>query len=61
MLEVYHRRNSVQNITGLSRSMIYEMMDRDEFPRPIRIGRRAVAWRESDLLKWQAQREADAA
>ena len=61
MLETYHRRSAVQNITGLSRSLIYEMMERGEFPRPIRIGKRAVAWRESDLVKWQAQREADAA
>lgn len=61
MLETYHRRNVVQNITGLSRSLIYEMMERGEFPRPIRIGKRAVAWRESDLAKWQAHREADAA
>ncbi|MBL4874616.1 MAG: AlpA family phage regulatory protein [Rhodobacteraceae bacterium] len=55
MLDTYHRRNAVEKITGLSRSLIYEMMARDEFPRPIRIGRRAVAWRESDIVNWQAQ------
>ena len=56
MLEIYHRRNAVQNITGLSRSLIYEMMERGDFPRPARIGKQAVAWRESDLAKWQAER-----
>jgi prophage regulatory protein len=57
MLEKYYRRPAVENITGLSRSLIYEMMDRNEFPRPIRIGRRAVAWRETDIADWQAARK----
>ncbi|MBL4874249.1 MAG: AlpA family phage regulatory protein [Rhodobacteraceae bacterium] len=61
MLEIYHRRSSVEKITGLSRSLIYEMMAREEFPRPIRIGRRAVAWRESDIAEWQARCASDAA
>ncbi|MBL1436003.1 MAG: AlpA family phage regulatory protein [Rhodobacteraceae bacterium] len=61
MLDSYHRRKSVEKITGLSRSMIYEQMERGEFPRPIRIGRRAVAWRESDIAAWQAAREASSA
>lgn len=57
MLEVYHRRNTVEKITGLSRSLIYEMINRGEFPRPIRIGKRAVAWRESDIAEWQSHVE----
>lgn len=61
MLETYHRRKVVEKITGLSRSLIYDMMEQGAFPRPIKIGRRAVAWRETDLIKWQAAREADAA
>lgn len=57
MTEQHHRRPAVEKITGLSRSTIYEMMDREEFPRPVRIGRRAVAWRDSDLASWLAERE----
>ena len=56
MLEKHYRRPEVEALTGLSRSTIYELMDRGEFPRPVLIGRRAVAWRESDLAKWQAAR-----
>ena len=56
MLEKHHRRSSVEKITGLSRSTIYDMMDRNEFPRPVRVGRRAVAWPESTIQQWLAER-----
>ena len=56
MPEHHLRRPAVEIVTGLSRSTIYEMMDRGEFPRPIRIGRRAVAWPESSVLAWLADR-----
>lgn len=41
------RRPEVEARIGLSRSSIYAMMDRGEFPRPRRIGQRAVAWDEA--------------
>ena len=50
------RRPAVEATTGLSRSTIYDMMDRGEFPRPVRIGRRAVAWPESVVRAWLADR-----
>ena len=61
MLERYLRKKSVLEHTGLSQSLLYEMMARDEFPRPVKIGRRAVAWRESEIAEWQAQHSYDAA
>lgn len=39
----YIRRPDVEALIGLSRSTIYRMMDADEFPRPIRLTRKAVA------------------
>jgi prophage regulatory protein len=33
------------------------MMARGDFPRPVRLGKRAVGWRESDLQDWLASRE----
>jgi prophage regulatory protein len=50
------RRPAVEAVTGLSRSSIYEMMDKGEFPRPIRIGKRAVAWPQSTIEEWLANR-----
>lgn len=42
--------------TGLARSTIYDQMEKGTFPRPIRIGERAVAWRDSDIEDWIASR-----
>ena len=38
------RRPEVERRTGLSRSTIYAMMDEGSFPRPLRLGKRAVGW-----------------
>lgn len=46
------RLPEVREMTGLSTSRIYALMDEKLFPRPIRIGIRAVAWLKSDLDKW---------
>ena len=38
------RRPAVEARVGLSRAWIYSAMEKGEFPRPVKIGRRAVAW-----------------
>ncbi len=38
--------------TGLSRSTIYEMIKRGEFPRQFKLGARAVGWVADDVLAW---------
>lgn len=49
----------VQRTVGLSRSTIYVMIAEGEFPRPIKLGRRAVGWRESDIAEWLKNRTHD--
>jgi prophage regulatory protein len=56
MAEQHLRRPAVEAATGLSRSSLYAMMDAGEFPRPIRIGKRAVAWPQSTVEAWLATR-----
>ncbi|WP_374015346.1 helix-turn-helix transcriptional regulator [Phaeobacter sp. A36a-5a] len=43
MAEKHYRRPEVEALTGLSRTTIYAMMSRGEFPRPVR--RHARPWR----------------
>lgn len=50
------RLREVRDRTGLSRSTIYAWMQRKQFPSPVRLSQRAVAWRESDIDKWIAER-----
>ncbi|MEM9434200.1 MAG: AlpA family phage regulatory protein [Pseudomonadota bacterium] len=46
------RRPKVEELTSLSASAIYKKIELGTFPRPVRIRRQAVAWRESDILTW---------
>lgn len=50
------RRKEVEQITGRSRSAIYEAMAAGTFPKPVKIGARAVAWPESVIRNWIAER-----
>ena len=52
MAEKLLRRPEVEAMTGLSRAGIYDKMAKGDFPRPMRLGPRAVAWRESDVQEW---------
>ena len=42
----------VMEITSLSKSTIYRMIRSGDFPSPLQIGSKSVAWRQIDLEKW---------
>ena len=50
-----YRLPEVMKFTGLSRSSIYLRISTDEFPQPVKIGRRAVGWPEDSIIAWQAK------
>ena len=54
--EKHLRRPAVEELTGLSRSSIYDLMAKNAFPRPVRLTGKAVAWPESAIAEWLAQR-----
>jgi prophage regulatory protein len=60
-LQKVFRLPAVQDVTGKSRSEIYEDIARGAFPPPFKLseGGRAVAWLESDLVEWQRARIAE--
>lgn len=47
------RLPSVMRETAHCRSSIYAAISEGRFPAPVRIGRRAVAWRQEDIEKWK--------
>jgi prophage regulatory protein len=51
------RRREVEARIGLACSTIYAMMADNRFPRPVKIGRRAVGWIEEDINQWIADRK----
>ena len=50
------REPAVEEKTGLSESSIYAKIAKDQFPKPIKLGARAVAWLESDVEAWMDER-----
>lgn len=46
------RRQKVEELIGLSRASIYRLIDKGEFPRPVRVSPKAVRWKESDVTAW---------
>ena len=57
---VFLRRKAVQEKTGLPESTLYALVAKGRFPKPIKLGERAVAWLESDVEAWQAEKLAAA-
>lgn len=55
-LVAFVRMAAVVRMTGLGRSTIYRLIGEDKFPSPVRLARRAVAWRRIDLERWSAER-----
>lgn len=53
-----YRLKEVCALIKLSPASIYRLIEAEAFPKPIRIGVKAVAWRETDLEEWLASREA---
>ena len=53
------RSREVQQRTGLSRTTIWRLEREGSFPKRVQISRNAVAWRESDVAAWIAQKGGD--
>jgi prophage regulatory protein len=43
---------SVINITGISRTSIYNRIEEGTFPKQINLGERSVGWVKSEILEW---------
>jgi prophage regulatory protein len=50
------RLAEVIHSTGRSRSSIYSDIKEGVFPKPVKIGKRSVAWSSEDISNWIANR-----
>ena len=46
------RLDGVRFQTGLSKSTIYDKIKEGTFPKPLKLGARAVGWLQSDINAW---------
>ncbi len=54
----YLRLPDVKAETGLGKTSIYHLIREGEFPKPVKISSRAVAWREGAIEAWKADGQA---
>ncbi|MBQ0759451.1 MAG: AlpA family phage regulatory protein [Zhongshania sp.] len=54
--EALLRRKQVEARTGLPRSSLYALISANKFPKPIILSGRTVAWVESSVDQWVAER-----
>jgi prophage regulatory protein len=50
------RLPGVKEITGLSKSSLYALIQEKSFPAPVRLGARTVAWVKSEVRQWALER-----
>jgi prophage regulatory protein len=50
------RCRQVQQRTGLSRSSIYALIGKEQFPIPVRLSAQSVGWFEHEINGWIGQR-----
>ena len=50
------RLSEVQARCGLSRSSLYRQMRNGSFPKPLKVGLRAIRWSESEITAWMESR-----
>lgn len=53
------RRAEVESKTGFKRAHIYSLIKDGKFPRPLRLGVRAVGWDSVEIEQWIADRLAE--
>ena len=49
------RIRQVTDVTALGKATVYRLIKMNLFPHPIRVGFRAVRWRQSDIDAWMAR------
>ncbi len=54
------RLPAVLKATGLGRSTVYRMIAERAFPAPVKLAKRAVAWRDDDVRRWTSGRPSTA-
>ena len=46
------RLEEVKRLTGLSRSTVYELMSKGNFPKSVKLGQHSVGWLEAEVIEW---------
>jgi prophage regulatory protein len=56
MADTFLRAEEVTRVTGIPRATRYELIARGEFPKPIKLSQRMVAWSAAEIAEWMQSR-----
>ncbi len=59
MIDTVKRLPAVTEVTGVSKSQVYELMKEGKFPRPITLAGNAKGWLSSELEEWIEARKSE--
>lgn len=51
------RLDKVLPLIGMGRSWVYSAMKSGDFPHSVKLGARAIGWRQSDIDAWLSERK----
>jgi prophage regulatory protein len=54
--DTFLRMGDAMKATGFSRSQIYRLVNLKQFPQPIKLGERAMAFSATEIEQWQKER-----
>ena len=57
MQEIVLRKAAVLAMIGMRSTWLHETVKAGNFPKPIRLGSRAIGWRRSEIENWLKSRE----
>ena len=55
-LELFIRLHEVRARVGLSKSQIYKLIDLDQFPKQIKLGRKMSLWSALEIEEWAKEK-----
>jgi len=50
--QLVYRMTELSRIVGLSKTTIYDLIKKGDFPQPVRMTSKSVAWRVKDVTQW---------
>ena len=53
--ETILRKKKVLAVIGMGNTWLYEAISKGQFPKPVKLGARAVGWRKSEVEAWLAE------
>lgn len=56
MIKLVYSIGELKEVIGLAKWTVYDLIKKDEFPRPIQLSAGRVGWRATDLQRWIEER-----